>query len=215
MKTKTKKAPPKYTPKESSRLLAMEDGGEVGEEAKKAAHGPGQIGEFVVEGLKTLGEAGDKVKNIPTSVQREAKGVVKKGRKLLGLESGGVLGLAGKRDSMGLQSGVGYSGGTVGGLAPAATKQGATGVLSSTGPGGGSEGAAAPLTTPPPGVITNNPEGSGGLIAGGLRQAAAKKPYQEGFLTGYKQGGFITMKGPRRGSKGVGGKRMPKKGVMA
>jgi len=93
---------------------------------------------------------------------------------------------------------------------------GTLGVMAATGGGGGNGGvlsAAAPKMSgfnAGAGTIANNPGGSGGLISAGLRNSLNDQQK----VAGMKAGGFITMKGPRRGSKGMRGKKMPKNGVM-
>lgn len=203
-----------------------------GDAAKDAADGPGQIGDAIVGGLKTLGEAGDKVKNIPASAIREGKNAVKKGRKLLGLKKGGVLPKYGTGSSTQLLTA---------GFDTAFPKQ-STATLASDIVG---QTPPVPDTTtlvPSPALdaVTNTVATSSGLVpATGNMVPIGSGPKPQGIRTlgGYKDGGtpgketsgslihkglhgaalggFITQKGLRTGAKGVAGKRMPKKGVMA
>lgn len=188
-----------------------------GEELSKGAkNGPGKIGETVVKGLKALGEADAKLKNAPKAIGREAKGAVKKGRKLVGLANGGFLtGTSDEYITKGLQDRMGVLSTTPLTPAPVVEPPPVPATMTYGTVSGGSTGAMG------------RGDGSGGG-SGTLGQAVRKDRAGGGNLWGMKsggyirkgldsmaKGGFITMKGPRKGSKGVAGKRMPKKGVMA
>lgn len=212
-----------------------------GDSAQDAANGPGQIGDAIVGGLKTLGEVGDKVKNAPGSAVREAKNGVKKGRKLLGLKKGGVLpkyasGTSTQLLTSGFETSmpksttlmnsdvVGQTPLVPDTVAPVSAPnfmadamprpKGNQMIGTTSGGGGGGGSVMAQIAPKASREDMMGLRGSVGYKDGGVVKESSGSLIRKG-LDGAALGGFITQKGLRQGSKGVAGKRMPKKGVMA